>query len=130
VTDIDWSETPTARVQLREDGILELRIKDGAYDTLETAVLIERTIDSLVGPSGHAPLMVVIGQGLGASEEARRLWAARQPGGTVTCIALVVRSPVSRVFGNMYVRLMKWGVPVRLFTEEADALDWLREPPP
>jgi hypothetical protein len=39
----------------------------------------------------------------------------------------VVSSPVSRVIGNVYLRLNRSSTPTRLFTGENDAVAWLGE---
>ena len=40
---------------------------------------------------------------------------------------LVATSPLGRMMGNVYLRVVRVGIPARLFTVEAEALAWLRK---
>ena len=40
-------------------------------------------------------------------------------------VGLVTNSPVSKVFGNFFLRFNKPAIPVRLFSSEPQALKWL-----
>jgi len=40
---------------------------------------------------------------------------------------LVTNSPVSKVFGNFFLRFNKPNLPVRLFSSEKQAIRWLKE---
>ncbi len=42
-------------------------------------------------------------------------------------VGLVTNSPVSKVFGNFFLRFNKPEIPVRLFSSEIQAYDWLKE---
>ncbi len=42
-------------------------------------------------------------------------------------VALVTSSPVSKVFGNFFLRFNKPKLPVRLFSSEKQAIRWLKE---
>ncbi len=43
----------------------------------------------------------------------------------IKAVGLVTNSPVSRVFGNFFLRFNKPAIPVRLFSSEPQALKWL-----
>ena len=38
---------------------------------------------------------------------------------------LIEASPFGRIMGNVYLRIARPGIPSRLFSEEADAAEWL-----
>ena len=42
-------------------------------------------------------------------------------------VGLVTNSPVSKVFGNFFLRFNKPKLPVRLFSSEKQAIRWLKE---
>lgn len=42
-------------------------------------------------------------------------------------VGLVTNSPISKVFGNFFLRFNKPEIPVRLFSSEIQAHDWLKE---
>lgn len=41
-------------------------------------------------------------------------------------MALLIGSPVSRMIGNFFLGINRLRVPVRLFSDEAEALEWLK----
>ncbi|MEZ4316285.1 MAG: hypothetical protein R3F61_02225 [Myxococcota bacterium] len=48
-------------------------------------------------------------------------------GNEFTGVALIVKSKVSEMAGNFFVRIHKPGFPLRLFGEVDDAIEWLAE---
>jgi hypothetical protein len=42
-------------------------------------------------------------------------------------LALLTRSPISKMLGNFWLQISKPTVPTRLFTNEDDAIAWLKE---
>jgi len=42
-------------------------------------------------------------------------------------MAIVIKSPLSRVIGNFFLGMNKPAVPTRLFDDENDAIEWLHE---
>ncbi len=44
----------------------------------------------------------------------------------IKAVGLVTNSPVSKVFGNFFLRFNKPAIPVRLFSSETQALNWLK----
>ena len=50
--------------------------------------------------------------------------------GTVKRLALVYRSPVGRMLGNVYLHLKRTHCPIRLFKDQEQALSWLDTGPP
>ena len=45
----------------------------------------------------------------------------------IKAVGLVTNAPVSKVFGNFFLRFNKPAIPVRLFSSEIQAHDWLKE---
>jgi hypothetical protein len=126
-----WIETEDARQRLRSDGILELRHKDGGYESLETAQAHIRIINELLQGNGPAPLLVVAGGLKGQAADARQfLTQSDEVAAAVARVAVVMRTPVSRVLAAVFGRLDKPRMPVSYFGDEEGALAWLREPQP
>ena len=42
-------------------------------------------------------------------------------------LALLTGSPISKMFGNFFLKISKPTIPTRLFTRQEDALVWLKE---
>lgn len=61
------------------------------------------------------------------SKEARDHFAMhnRQPG--VSAIAMLIKSPLSRVVGNFFLGINMPSVPTNLFTSEEKAIAWLKK---
>lgn len=45
----------------------------------------------------------------------------------IKAVGLITNSPVSKVFGNFFLRFNKPSIPVRLFSSEIPAYDWLED---
>jgi hypothetical protein len=117
-------ETATATVELRDDGILVIRVKDGAEDTLQTVKETERAVLALAAET--APVMAVLGKMKGVTAEARAYVSQSDAlFRRISKTALVVGSAVSRVIGNVFLQLNRSRTPTRLFTSETEAVAWL-----
>ncbi len=123
----EWTETETSYARFRKDGILEVLCKDGAEETLDTAKENLEIGKSLVGDHAPVPYLQVFGGVLNVTREAQRYYAESEDAQKlVTKIALVINSYISRVLGNLFLGLNRPIMPVKLFTDEEKALDWLQ----
>jgi hypothetical protein len=46
---------------------------------------------------------------------------------TVSAVALIVGTPLSKIIGNFFTGLNKTAIPLKLFSSKTDALEWLKE---
>ena len=123
----EWRELQDGRQRLRPDGIIEMR-HSRTTQTLESIKQQMEHVAELVGGAGRAPMMVVMGEVRGQTREAREfLFKDPSIQRHTTRVALVHRSPVSRVLTTFFIRLVKPQVPVRVFTDEEQAVAWLLE---
>ena len=60
------------------------------------------------------------------SREARQYYASDEVAAFVSAIAIIVGTPVSKVFGNCFLAIRNRKVPTRLFTSDDAALAWLK----
>ncbi len=58
---------------------------------------------------------------------AARKYIAEETGDVINAVALITRSPISRVIGNFFIGINKPTYPARLFTNQHDAIHWLQE---
>lgn len=65
-----------------------------------------------------------------ATRESRLYWEGQEARESLSAMALLVASPVSRVIASFFVRLVRPEFNVRLFSTEADAVSWLRQVDP
>jgi hypothetical protein len=110
---------------LGEDGIVRAVAPPGADDTLAKARVSLSEIDKACSGKPR-PVLVDIRWIRSATLDARRFWSSTALQGVVTAAALLVDSPVSRVMGNFYIGINRMHVPTRMFTDETEALEWLK----
>ena len=128
MTEDEWHEAPTAMFRLRDDGIVEIRCKDRAEDTVETVKVLLERLEQLLDGRGPVPVLAILGERLGLTAEARAYIAHYEKMPFIASrSALVVEAPVARVVGNVYVGLRHEGNPIKLFGTAEAALPWLKE---
>lgn len=59
------------------------------------------------------------------TKDARDYFASDEGSKFIIASALVLDSTVGKILGNFFLQISKPKVPLRLFTNKADALDWL-----
>jgi hypothetical protein len=109
-----------------EDGICRTVTKPMAEIDLEDA--IENTIVVTGLYAGKKfPLLVDSRNIKSMTREARQHFSTNGRETKLTSFAILVKSPLSKVIGNFFMGLNKPQVPARLFDNESDAIDWLKE---
>jgi hypothetical protein len=124
VTDIHIEEirTRVAKFWLREDGIVQFVVDPGCEYTLADA---REGFETIIKVSkGKLRPLLADGRNLksldsGARQESAAFEEAMSG-------ALLIDSPVSRIIGNVFINFSKPMIPVRLFTSEAEAIQWLK----
>jgi hypothetical protein len=118
-------DTGTAAIHLSDDGVVIVRVRHGAYQSLDDAR--ENLAASLSATAGRRrPLLVDIRTAQPLDSEARHHYSGQTLVDSFTAIAMLVESnPFARMMGNVYLRVARPGVPTQLFTDESQALTWL-----
>jgi len=116
-------EGPFTKFWLDEFGILHAesqnipRTLQGQKETME---LIRRITDNkkvcMVADTTHATTM----------DKETRLFVAKEMPSMFKAVAVVSTSALGQFFGNLFLGLKNNPVPMRLFTSEADAIEWLK----
>lgn len=117
--------TRTSRIRLGEDGIVRADIFPGVEQTLEDAKEQVAAVWK-VGHGRKRPVLVDMREVKSLSREARVYYANDETARFRSASALLVSSAVTRVLASFFLGLNKPNHPVRLFTSEDEALDWLR----
>ncbi len=117
-------ETRTTKIWLDENGIMYVKTHAKAQIDLDDMKTI---MDAQVTMSGGQtmPILLDMRQIQSTTREARE-YAARNASQTSLCVAMLVGSAVSRISGNFFMNFNKPVVPTRLFTSEAEAIEWLK----
>lgn len=97
----------------------------GAIETGENAVENLAALRKLVGDKPR-PFLIDIRQAKGFAREARALYSGPEPIGAWTACALLVGSPLTRTMANFFFAVNRPVTPCRVFTDETEALKWLR----
>jgi hypothetical protein len=118
-------ETRTARIGLNDEGLLIVRINDGAYQSLADA---EENLALAVSETGgtRRPLLIDIRTAQPLDADARHHYSGQTLVERFSALALLVEaSPFGRMMGNVYLRIARPGIPTQLFSDESRALAWL-----
>ena len=119
-------DTATANIYLGQDGIVFVRIRDDARQQKHDAI---ENLDAAVAETQgqRRPMLVDIRGAAPLDAETRHIYSGRTLVSGFTALALLVEGkPLGLMMGNVYFRVARPGIPARLFTDEPDALAWLR----
>ena len=118
----------TGNVWLTEEGIIHQLTLHNIDFTLSDAEEVTTAMIKLAQAKPrpalvHMEFLKII------TKEARKHFAdtiAVKDNGSVNAVALIVKTPVSRVLGSFFLRFNRPENPLKLFTSESEALKWLR----
>jgi hypothetical protein len=120
------TETKTARIGLTDDGVLIVRVNEGAFQSLadakeNLAVAVSQT------KGARRPLLVDIRRAKPLDADARHQYSGQTLVDAFSVLALLVdASPFGRMMGNVYLRIARPGIPTQLFSDETQAVTWLK----
>jgi hypothetical protein len=120
-------ETPTAQVALSDSGIVCVRIRQDAEQSLADAQ--ENLGQALIARDGvKRPLLVDIRGAKPLDAEVRHYYSGQVLVDGFSALGMLIdASPLGRMMGNVYLRVARPGIPARLFTDEAEATSWLQQ---
>jgi hypothetical protein len=118
-------ETKTAWIALNDLGLLIVRVKDGAHQSLSDAK--ENLALAVSETRGERrPLLIDIRKARPLEADARHHYSGQTLVESFSALALLIDgSPFGRMMGNVYLRIARPGIPTQLFADEVRALEWL-----
>jgi hypothetical protein len=117
--------TETAAIHLRDDGVVVVRVHDGAYQSLEDARANLALAKSETG-GRRRPILVDIRTAQPLDADVRHHYSGQTLVDSFSAIALLVdTTPFGRMMGNVYFRVARPGIPSQLFSDESRAVAWL-----
>lgn len=117
--------TETAVIHLSNDGVVIVRIRDGAYQSLEHAKA-NLALAKSEAAGRRRPLLVDIRTSQPLDADARHHYSGQTLVDSFLAIALLVdASPLGLMMGNVYMRVARPGIPTQLFSDESRAFEWL-----
>ena len=119
------SDPKTAVIHLSRDGVVIVRIHDGAYQSLEDA---KTNLAAAVAAADgcRRPLLIDIRTAQPLDADVRHYYSGQALVQAFLAMALLVEgSLLGRMMGNVYLRVVRPGIPTRLFVNESQAVEWL-----
>jgi len=115
----------TPKVTLGDDGIL--RVDFSRYDRITLASMSYAHAQHVaLSPDGKIPVLIK-GAGIASVEyKAQRYLSSPEVSAGVSAGAIVVKSFLERHLARMFLTYHRPPYPVQVFSDEADALAWLR----
>ncbi len=117
-------ETSVAMISKVEPGIVRIIYKADARVTIAEA---RENVDAVAKVVGgvHSPIFTDIRPISTIDRDSRQYFGGDEAGEVTLATALLVDSPISRVIGNFFIGLNRSQWPVRMFSEESEAMVWL-----
>jgi hypothetical protein len=106
-----------------EDKILRIRILDGVTIDLKQAKLMTESMQRLAEEK-RFPVLIDARASYSWDKDAQEYVANHSDFRIAT--AVITNNPVSRLLTNTYVKIFKPSYPVKIFSEEEKAVNWLK----
>lgn len=113
-----WMEEEIVRVMYKNNVLI------GADAAREVIALRRKSF-----PGDHPYLVYLYTSMQCITPEARKLFASKDACEGVTRGALLVKSFINKILGNTYLNIDRPLVPTKMFTDEKEAITWLRNEP-
>lgn len=109
-----------------EDGIARTKVKQGAEVEIEEARENSIVVNSFY--SGSKFPLLIDARGINSiSREARNFFTTNGRETSTSAFGIIIDSYVSKVVGNFFLGINKPVVPTKLFSNEHQAIEWLKE---
>ena len=117
-------ETSVATISKVEPGIARIIYKVHARVTIAEAHENVEAVAKVFG-GVPSPVFVDVRAVSTIDRDSRQYFVGDEAGEVTSATALLVDSPISRVIGNFFIGLNRSQWPVRMFSEESEAMVWL-----
>jgi len=118
-------QTRTSRYYLDADGIIRASVAAGAEECLADAQENIRACTTL-GRGQRHPVLINLNGLKSQNREARMYYSGPETARAVSALALVSNWRLSTIIANFFLAITKGSIPTKLFTDEAEALIWLK----
>jgi hypothetical protein len=117
--------TKTARIALNEAGLLIVQINGTSQTLADAQENLALAISETQGR--RRALLIDLRQGQPLDADVRHHYSGQTLVEHFLALALLVEgSPFGRMMGNVYLRVARPGIPTQLFSDEAQAVEWLK----
>jgi len=118
--------TKTEEIVLLDDNIVYCRVLPGKLMSLEEGKVNIQAI-SKIANGKRVSVVVDIRESKGVTKECRKYFASKEVAEVQSACALIIESPFSRLIGNFFLGLNKPLFPTKLFNDEHEAINWLKQ---
>jgi hypothetical protein len=115
-------KTKSGEVWQDEYGIIRIKTFPNAQMNLDDAKEGSRIVDKLSKGKGSV-IFIDMREAASMDRESRKYYSELESN---IAVALLVESPLSKVIGNFFVGLNKTSYPLKIFSSDEKALDWLK----
>jgi hypothetical protein len=123
---MDYEHTTRAgTLALGPDGICRMEYRPKVEVTIEDAREVIAKFKEIC-EGKRLPAFIDSKKLKSISRDARHYFASDEVAACVSALAIIVGTPVSKVFGNCFLAVKNRKVPTRLFTSDDAALAWLK----
>lgn len=119
-------ETKKAILTEEEQGIIYIRLKKDSHIEVNDIIDINRAKDELAG-NRHYAVIFIPHQTSSITPEARKKASAPEFFLNAVCKTIVANTFFHKVIGNFFINLSRPPVPMKLFSNEVSALNWVKE---
>ena len=118
-------QTRTARIGVNQRGIIVVQIQPDLEQSVEDAIAnLDACVEAVGGEK--RPVCVDIRKARPLSPDARKQYSGKNVGSRFKAVGMVVDgNPVGLAIGNVYLTVAKVEIPMKLFTKQQTAIDWL-----
>lgn len=122
---VDVKVLPKSTYYFRKDGLVIIRIKPNVHLEMEDALEEHRFLYAEKAEYLPMRVMIVPGDGATVSKEVRDY--SNHPNNTkmIRAEAIVVNSLAHKIMANFITKFYKIPMPIKIFNDEAKAIDWL-----
>lgn len=117
--------TETGTLFLDEDGIVHVTSLPGVEETLDQAKASVAAIWK-VAEHNLRPLLLDMRPIRSQKREVRGYYNSAEASKHYKAVAVLVGSPISKMIGNIFIGIGKLPVPTKLFSAEAEGMEWLK----
>lgn len=110
---------------LKDDGILYIYVSGKREETIEDIKLEIKTIGELLNHK-KVPMFFRHEEFALPNNEVRNYWAQKDTNPYSKAESFITTNLAQKIIGNFYMKLQKPTRPTQLFTNEKDAIEWLK----
>jgi hypothetical protein len=119
------TELKATTVQLRDDGIIHIHIKEGYEMQLEDAIQVVETMGEL-GHKQKFPVLIDCGAFATINKDVRIFSASKEANIYTSADAVAYHTFAHKLLADFYVNHNKPSIPTKVFLDNESAIGWLK----